>query len=156
MSDGSIIHALRNAAARAVTSHDELLTIWRNLDSSQIAGECTPDDVQLLQELVRRRIYPINAFELLARADREAAIDTLLSRYVGVHVDPDRKFGGYSFELESMIEDLVNVHGDAALRELIARPQFEAARLRDHRVQAALCQALEIDEPALRAWLEQT
>jgi predicted metal-dependent hydrolase len=151
----SRIDVLRSAAERALESHNALLAAWRQL-SEQDLSSFTLGDVDLLQRLVLSRIYPINAFAVLARLDKQAAIDVLLGRYVGNAVDPDTKFGGYTFELSSMLEDLAEAQGEESLRELLNRPNFAASRLHDPRVIAAIGDALNINSAEVVKWLNQS
>jgi hypothetical protein len=119
-----------------------------------VAQCCTQADVKWLRELMVRRIYPANAFELLARIDADAAIEALLDRHLGDGVDPDTKFGGYLFELATMLDDLVEIAGPDALRQLIQRDGFGRKHLSDRRVIAAFSDALDLDAQQWDTWLK--
>jgi hypothetical protein len=148
------IEGLRSAARQALEAQDQLLNAWRSLDSSDLDSLCEQDDLELLKQLILRRIYPVNAFAVLARVDKYAAIDVLISLYLGDSVDPDRKFGGYTFELSSILDDLREIHGETALRELIDHPKFNKIRLSDSRVIEAFSDSLDIDASLFSGWLE--
>ena len=49
---------------------DELLSAWKHLAPGDLSLLDSPEDIQLLQELIRRRIYPVNAFAALAKVAR--------------------------------------------------------------------------------------
>ncbi len=143
---------LRQAAQQAIAANDQLLEAWRTWSRE---GKPAPfsDDVPLLQELIHRKIYPINAFEVLARLDIEAAINALLGRYLGLHVSPDRGFGGFEFDMWSMLDDLVLFGGESALLRLIHHPDFNAEMLLDPRFRRSVCEALELDDAAFASWI---
>lgn len=144
---------LRQAAQQAVKSQTELLEAWRSWSQDRATASFSAADVPLLQELIFRKIYPINAFELLVQLDREAAVNALLSAYLGSAVDPDSGFGGFQFDMNSMLSDLVTVGGDAALESLIAHADFNRRMLSDTRFITACCEALQIEPTARPAWL---
>ena len=143
---------LRQAARQAIAAHDELLEAWREW-SREGKPPPTSDDLALLEELVYRKIYPINAFELLTRLDIEAAITSLLGRYLGLHISPDRGFGGFQFEMSSMLDDLVLVGGERAMLRLIHHPGFNQDMLLDPRFRASACASLQFDDAAFTSWL---
>jgi len=144
---------LRSAAAEALRAHDKLLEVWRHVEESKLAADATTDDIAILRELVVRRIYPVNAFGLLVQIDRDAAIEVLLSRYLGVAVDPDTKFGGFEFELATMLDDLREVGGIGSLRTLVRHPQFSLERITDPRVRRGFGDTLNMDEEQIMAWV---
>jgi hypothetical protein len=139
----------RKAARSAIEAHQSLLESWKRLDGQDYTREASPDDVRLLKDLIIRRIYPANIFEVLARVDWDAASAILLSRYLGKGVDPDTKFGGYSFELSSLLEDYCEKGGYHAIRSLLSHPDFDRAKLSDPRVSEVLCSLLHIEPEQL-------
>src|SRR5580704_3239967 len=138
MDTQSNAEGLRTAARQALKAQDDLLHAWRSLSPTDHDDFVKNGDLELLQQLIARRIYPINAFSVLVKCDKHAALEMLLARYLGDAVDPDTKFGGYVFELSSMIDDLRVAHGEVALRELIEHPRFNKLRLNDERVVEAM------------------
>ena len=134
---------LRQAAQQAIKSQTELLEAWRSWSQDRTITTFSPADVPLLRELIFRKIYPINAFDLLVQLDREAAVNALLSAYLGSEVDPDSGFGGFQFDMNSMLSDLVASGGDTALGNLIAHPDFNRRMLSDPRFITACCEALK-------------
>lgn len=147
------IDNLQKAAELALRAADGLLLAWRQLDAEdhELIGKFI--DPAVLRKLVYRRLYPVNAFAAIARADKGAAIDILIEWYLGDTVDPDSKFGGYSFELESMLDDLREKWGELGLRELIAHPNFNKDRLKDRRVIEAFAATLDMDDGQFVEWL---
>lgn len=147
--------ALRRAAEVALEAQEALQAAWRQW-SSLGSPSLTPEDVRLLKTLIVSRIYPINAFGLLVAADPLGAMEMLLSRYVGRGVDPDRKFGGYVFELSSMLTDLVESQGESRLRQLLEHPSFNKALLTDERVISSIGEALGMERPETQNWIQST
>lgn len=147
------VQKLRSAAEQAMTAEAALFEVLRELPVAEAARNCTAADVAWLRELIIRRIYPANAFELLAHIDVNMAIEALLDRYLGEFVCPDTKFGGYSFELATMLGDLVEIAGPDALRQLLRCDGFGRKHLKDRRVIDAFSEALDIDEKQWEAWL---
>jgi hypothetical protein len=144
---------LRSAGRRALEVQDELLSAWKRLDPGDLSLLGSPEDINLLQELILRRIYPVNAFAALAKVASRAAVDMLFSRSLGHAVDPDTKFGGYAFELSAMLDDLREVQGESALRDLVRDPRFNRHLLNDDRVVGAFADALDIDIEAFCDWM---
>jgi hypothetical protein len=147
--------ALRSAGRNALEAQDALLAAWRDLKPEDFASLTGGSDVGLLVRLIERRIYAVPAFVALARIDITAARDVLLSRYLGRAVDPDRKFGGYAFELAAMLDELRQAGGEEALMDLIDQPDFSPERLTDQRVVEAFSEALEIGPSRVPEWIRQ-
>jgi hypothetical protein len=146
---------LRSAGRRALEAQDELASVWKHLNEKEIAQAATPDDSELLCQLILRRIYPTNAFAALANVSPPVAQQMLLARYLGKGVDPDTKFGGFSYELSSMLDDFYMASGERGLRELVRHPQFDRNCLDDPRVVDALSEALKIRPEELPEWLRK-
>lgn len=147
MTDDSLA-AFRRAAANALEACDALDEALRRLDR-----DLEPADIPVLEQLIVRRIEVLRPFERLAALDLQAARKVLLDRWLGHGVDPDTKFGGYTFELGVMLDDLRVVGGDDALRGLIADPRFARERLSDPRVLDALGEALDLTRDGVVRWL---
>ncbi len=148
------IDGLREAMIAALLAQDNLLAAWQKIEPAALASMNTPTDIDRLRQLIIRGIYPVNAFEAMARNDLAAATDILLSRYLGVGVDPDRKFGGYAFELDSMLDDLREVGGEHALRSLVTHEHFARHLFNDRRVVEAFASALNIPADRFQDWVE--
>lgn len=153
MKADDLSQAFRSAAKEAIESHDALADLWRKMPVAETAHRCGESDVALLRQLIEYRIFPVNAFELLARIDLREAYSALLSRYVGKGVSPDGKFGGYSFELSVMLDDLKEIGGEEALRGLIALDGFDRRKLTDPRVINSFSDALDIEPHEFNDWL---
>jgi hypothetical protein len=150
------IEALRVAGRNALQAQDALLAAWRDLQPGDFAGLVGVPDIELLVSLIQRRIYIVPAFEALVKIDITAAREVLLSRYLGRNVDPDRKFGGYVFELTAMLGELHQAGGQEALRDLIDQAALSPARLADQRVIEAFSEALEIEASQVPEWIRRT
>lgn len=153
MKADDLSQAFRLAAKEAIDSHDAMMELWRTMPVTETARRCGESDVALLRQLIEYRIFPVNAFELLARIDLRQAYSALLSRYVGKGVSPDGKFGGYYFELSVMLDDIKEVGGEEALRNLIALDGFDRGKLADPRVINSFSDALDIEPHEFKDWL---
>lgn len=143
----------RTIATEALKAHDALMRIWRELPPAMFA-ESSHDDVKLLKELIHRRIYPCNAFEILAHLDQDAAIEMLLRCYFGNHVNPDTKFGGFEFEIGLMLDDLRSICGIEQVVRLVNEPDFALALLDDPRVRRVFSEVLAISENEVSSWVQ--
>jgi hypothetical protein len=111
--------------------------------------------VAALEDLVVKRVLIQPAFTLLARLDLERSKALLLRRYVGQGVSADRKFGGYQFELSTLLTELVDIGGTKSLADLILEGSFDEHKLTDPRVLESICDALSLDSVELvHAWLK--
>lgn len=154
MQANETLEKLRSAAEQAMAAEAALFEVWRELPVAEVAQCCTAADAAWLREIMIRRIYPANAFELLAHIDVNMAIEALLDRYLGEFVGPDTKFGGYSFEISTMLSDLAEIAGTDALRQLLRHDGFGRKHLQDRRVIEAFSEALDIDEKQWETWLK--
>ena len=110
--------------------------------------------ISLLEQLIIRRIQVTMAFELLAHLDPIKATSLVLRRYLGENVNPDRKYGGYESELDSILGDLALV-GVEHLTRLVRSPKFDCSKARDQRVVRSFCNALQLEsEEELKTWLK--
>jgi hypothetical protein len=144
---------VRKAALAALQAQDELLAAWREYSKQPDEVTLSESDAILLQQLVFRRIYPANAFKALVRYSLDDGISALLRRYLGSGVSPDNGFGGFVFDLSTMLTDLVEIGGEAALRHLIDHPGFNRAMLSEPRFIESACEALDMETGDWRAWL---
>jgi len=145
----------RTVAQRVLDADSEMLEFWRNVDASELSEHANAADVQILRKLIFARIHVLPAFGVLSRLDRCLAFDVLISRYVGVPVSPYRKFGGFVFELSTMLDDLCEIHGEQALRDLIATTGFDIGKLGDPNVIQSFCEALDLDDAeSFHSWLK--
>ena len=147
------LEALRAAGQNALDAHDALRDVWRSLSFPDVARCCSSADIELLQQLIKSRIDPLNAFEMLVRIDPRTAMQALIHWYLGKGVHPDNKFGGYTFELSTMLDDLREIAGEYALWQLIHLDAFDRNRLDDPRVREAFCDALDISQQDFGDWL---
>jgi hypothetical protein len=143
---------IRNAARAALVARKALDDAWSNSDRISFSRGATREDVALLKELIISRTEILSAFEVLCRVDVQEATSVLLSRYVGDAVDPDTKYGGFEFELSTMLDNLNEIGDPEALQRLAAAIDDE--KLRDPRVVRAFCDALDIDSDAFAVWLK--
>jgi hypothetical protein len=147
MNDERVAEAAR-AAMDAVRALNESLA--QANQGPRIDAAAAPTVVSALVALVERGLCTLNAFELLLKLSPAAAIDVLLRRYLGEHVDPDTRAGGYEADLSVMLSDMVEILGAPAVEALIDGEQIAPAKLRDRRVLAALADALDVEEDDLR------
>jgi hypothetical protein len=119
------------------------------------AKDCT-ELIALLERLILKRVETTRAFHLLLKLDVQKCQQLLLRRYLGRHVSPDTKFGGYESELATMLSDLTEIHTPEALRQLVRQENFDWSKLDDSRVERAMCEALSLEtHESLEAWLSE-
>src|SRR5262249_16829460 len=80
-------------------------------------------------------------------------IELVVSRYLGLGVNPDRKYGGYTSELTMLLDDLLHAGGDVALRQLFTHPRCDPDRLKDSRVVEALSWTLDCTLEQREEWV---
>lgn len=150
------IEQFRQIAHDAVESQNRLLSFWRACNTPEFSADCNITDVELLSELILLRIFPINAFSLLVLLDKERSIDVLLSRYIGRDVDPDTKYGGFEFELSSMLDDFFSSFGIDAISDIICRNNYSSDKIKgDIRIMRTLSHAVNVDESELIDFIQQ-
>ena len=148
---------VRQAMLTVLKSHDNLLLALREYSTAAAGGGCLTDqDISMLSELIARKIYPVPAFSLLVKENQEIAIDTLLARYAGSNVDVERGFGGFIFDLSTMLSDLFESGGNDLLRSLINHPHFSRYLLTDVRFIECLGFALDLESDGVKVWISQT
>lgn len=144
---------LRQSAAAALDANGALSSTCRHILSSGLHSDLAQEDIDILKKLIISRVCSIDAFELLVKIDRTASIEMLIRRYLGIGVDPDKKYGGYQFELENMLSDFVTTWGDTALCELFTHHDFDQFRFTDLRVQASIAEALNVEVSEVPKWI---
>jgi len=144
---------VRIAAKAAMESQDALLHAFREYEGIGMDHRLTDDDYCILRHLVWAKIYPVSAFSVLVKHNQDIAIEVLLSRYVGHGVDPDSGFGGLTFDLSSMLSDLVEVGGERLLKSFLHHPRFNKHFLDDPRFRESLGFALDTDLEGVQEWL---
>jgi hypothetical protein len=141
----------RQAALDAIQAQNDLLAAWQGFREN--VNMLSLEDVPILRELIERRIFVINAFEFLLSIDHSSAVNILLEVYLGKGVSPDFGYGGFAFEMSSMLSDLVRQGGEESLHRLVNQPAFNADHLRDKRFRAACADALGLTFSTLPPWL---
>jgi hypothetical protein len=147
--DGPLVAAIRTA----LKAQDELSEAWRQQRNEGDIPN-TPANIDLLKQLIKQRIHPLNAFEHLARMDREEAIQMLITCYLLKGASPDRKFGGYVFELSTMLDDLKEFHGEAALRDLVRHSLITPTLKSDRRIAESFAEAMDISVGEVLKWFD--
>lgn len=149
---------LEPAILQTLRALADLDAAFRKVEPGSVADQSETERralVDLLSRLFVMRIEVLRCFELLLSLDSRKAIRLLFDLYLGPGVAPDRKFGGYEGELWVMLDDLVEIRGESALRELVGSPSFDRLKLGDPRLIRALCNVLSLEEPEqLGAWLD--
>lgn len=148
---------LISAFARALDALEVLRIELRDTDLRSWPVDLTPAEREAAVDLLKRslagRAELLCTFELLANLDVGVAKDQLLRFYLG-QVCPDTKYGGYVFELETMLDDLTILHGEPALRALVRANDFDRLKLGDGRVVRSFCEALSLESiDEFREWL---
>ena len=130
----------------ALKLNQEFINYWHSVDLNELAKNLTVEDAPMLEELILKRIEVLNLFELLLKIDPGRAKNILVRRYLGESVSPDTKFGGFEFELSTMLDDYNEILGEKALVDLINHPEIEIRRLKDTRVLRSLTEALDFND----------
>jgi hypothetical protein len=141
---------IRNALTAATDLRAQLLADMAGHDALSTADRDTLCGE--LEQLIAHRIEVLNAFEFLVRLAPKRAADMLLRLYLGRGVSPDTKFGGYEFELSTMVDDLVELAGEAALTSLVKSDRFDPDKLEDPRVQRCFSEALSCEPEDVLQW----
>ncbi len=126
--------------------------------SSSSASDLNDEDCRvlgpLLEALILRRVEVLPSFELLLTVDPGRGSSLLLRRYLGQGVNVDGKFGGYEFELATMLDDLVELGPTMSLDALVQSDQFDLGKLQDPRVRRAFAEALSLEPTEVQDWVE--
>ncbi len=129
---------------------------WQKADIASLTKELKEEDAVLLQQLILALIEVLPLFEILLHLDPKRAKDILLRRYVGTGIDPDTKFGGYEFELSSMLDDYQKILGETKFEELFTDPGFDRDKLSDPRMKRSLMEVLNFNtERDVDKWIKQ-
>ena len=145
---------LLDAARNALNASRALQESWKSVDLAQLSRSLTPSDIDLVEQLILSRVDVLNAFELLVRCAPGRAEAVLMARYLGKDVSPDTKYGGFLFELDSMLNDWVEVQGKESLRHLFRAVSPE--RIADARVLTAVRDVLDLrDVDEAHKWLRE-
>lgn len=147
--------ALHEHLTRTLDAAKRLAELWENcgIDGDDVSRRTFFQDIGedrarltvVLEEAILYGIDVMHAFDVLAGLSCEAALAVLHERYLG-HGDPDKTHHGYQTQLSSMLCDLVEHHGEAAIRQVLDSPRFAPTRLDDSRVMEAMLEALELDD----------
>jgi len=143
------------AARRATDASSELQELWREIPEDAFLGVQEREVSELLWKLIYYRISPAAAFGALRKCDMSRARDALIRFYVGKGLNPDRKYGGYVFELDTMIGDLFEEGGETALRLLVNDAQFDPEKFSDPRVIGVFAEVLDIEPAEVLPWYQR-
>ena len=136
----------RSLLKYALELNEQFFHFWHSNDVDDLAKDLTIEDAPILEKLIISRIQIANFFEILLRIDPIRAKNILIDRYLGESVSPDRKYGGFEFELSLMLDDYIEILGKKELIELINHPEVKLERLKDPRVINSLIEALDFDD----------
>jgi hypothetical protein len=136
------IRAILSARRALASTLGRLTNDTQNTPQEALKGLVTD-----LKSLVASGLCTLPAFDLLLRISPEDAIEVLEWRYVSEDVDPDRRSGGYEFDLSAMFTEIVDALGAQHLIGLIRSYVISQKRLDDPRVTRALMEALDLESP---------
>lgn len=145
---------LARAFHHAFDAYRRLLAAARAMPSDDLSSLRDLVDPNMLVELVKNRILPGKAFEALLAIDQERALHVLFQRFIG-DINPDRCYGGFTYDLSSMLRHLRSTTGDEGIRGILNNPSFNRTMLSDIRFLQAVADALDIDESDAPSWLQQ-
>ncbi|MCB9746248.1 MAG: hypothetical protein H6741_04615 [Alphaproteobacteria bacterium] len=154
------MHELMGVATQTLSAVQALHEALRSASEEERWEDRLTDEAEraeltaVLRELVKKRIEVLPAFELLVRLSPHAAVEIVLDKYLG-QVSPDGKYGGYEFELASLLNDLLDF-SPRSLVDLVQSPRLDPLKLSDARVIRSFMQAFDFDgEEELERWLRE-
>jgi len=141
-------------AQQVLNAYDELDAFWVSNHKESIQIDFNQNEIDIIKQLILTRLDILNSFEILVKADLNEAISILNRRYFGKHVDPDTKYGGFEFEISSMLSDVVEFAGEKALINILTSEKNSTKILNDERVLRAIEEAMDFgDLDEVRSWL---
>ena len=92
---------------------------------------------------------------ILCRVDFDGAKEILLRRYLGKGVNLYSKFGGVTYELSTILDDIVEIHGLESLKNILKVNEIDLDKLRDEQVILSLANALNLSFEETQVWLNK-
>ena len=142
-------------ATHSIELNREFESFWKSVDVDDFVKNITKNEIVLLKELIIKRIDVLNSFEILCRVDFDGAKEILLRRYLGKGVNLYSKFGGVTFELSTILDDIVEIHGLESLKNILKVNEIDLDKLRDEQVILSLANALNLSFEETQAWLNK-
>ena len=141
---------------KLITETKELL---KKIDSLvDLIEECSSldeEDLPLLTELFKRKIYHHLIFDLLLRCDRdEFAYSLLIDYYLGDRISLSHNAKDHVEDLELLFDSIVKKNGEEGLKNLLDNQMISTTNLRSKRFHSAVEFALDLEEGELPQWLE--
>jgi hypothetical protein len=97
----------------------------------------------ILIDLIKRRIFQLNAFEIMLHLEPNQALDTLKSWYLSLDLSHHVK--DQVSDLEVMLSDIKDILGEEKLREVLSCSEFLPENRNNQRVKDAIAFALDED-----------
>ena len=97
----------------------------------------------ILTDLIKRRIFQLNAFEIMLHLEPNQALDTLKSWYLSL--DLSHHIKDQVSDLEIMLSDIKDILGEEKLREVLSCSEFLPENKKNQRVKDAIAFALDED-----------
>ncbi|CAI0708807.1 TPA: hypothetical protein ACSTJE_001146 [Serratia fonticola] len=97
----------------------------------------------ILIDLIKRRIFQLNAFEIMLHLEPNQALDTLKSWYLSLDLSHHVK--DQVSDLEVMLSDIKDILGEEKLREALSCSEFLPENRNNQRVKDAIAFALDED-----------
>ncbi|MFV8844394.1 hypothetical protein [Serratia fonticola] len=97
----------------------------------------------ILIDLIKRRIFQLNAFEIMLHLEPNQALDTLKSWYLSLDLSHHVK--DQVSDLEVMLSDIKDILDEEKLREALSCSEFLPENRNNQRVKDAIAFALDED-----------
>lgn len=145
----------KELATHSIGLNREFESFWKSVDVDDFVKNITNNEIVLLKELIIKRIDVLNSFEILCRVDFDGAKEILLRRYLGKGVNLYSKFGGVTYELSTILDDIVEIHGLESLKNILKVNEIDLDKLRDEQVILSLANALNLSFEETQVWLNK-
>lgn len=108
-----------------------------------IKQDASPEYIFLLENLIKIRIFQLNAFEILLRVAPENALSILKTWYLSPDLSNHVK--DQAADLEIMFSDIKEILGEDKLKEVLSCPEFLSKNRSNQRVIDAIDFAMDDD-----------
>jgi hypothetical protein len=97
-----------------------------------IAQRASYDYIVILEDLIKKRIFQLNAFEILLCIAPENALNILIDWYLSLDLSNHVK--DQVSDLEIMLSDIKDILGEDKLKEILCCPDFLSKNKNNQRV----------------------
>ena len=101
----------------------------------------SPENILLLEGLIKRRVFQLSAFEILLRLAPENALSILTRWYLSLDLSNHVK--DQAADLEVMFSDIKEILGEEQLKEILKNPEILSENRSNQRVIDAIKFAMD-------------